>query len=294
MPLVYFPHELNNISLNDEFLEEVKNAYPRCKECEEIINKIKETPDKYDKQDIYLREGLLFCNDRIWIPDIKTIKQEIYENYHDKITAGHPGAEKTYSAIARNYYWPNMVKQIKDYVRKCIDCQTNKARSQRPFGQLENLPIPKQPWKSISIDYITGLPVSSTHKYDAILVVVDRLSKMAHFIPTHKTVTAVETANLFLQNIFRLHGLPKEIISDRDTNFTSIFWTHLMKKLDIERKLTTAFHLQANGQVERINRILVIYECTQRNTTNGANYSTQQNLLTTTRYPNQLDSHLFT
>jgi hypothetical protein len=142
---------------------------------------------------------------RLCIPDIPYRNTIIHEN-HDLPIAGHPGFVQTYSKIARSYYWPGMSKDIRKHVKECDACQRTKSSNQPPVGELQPLPIPRRPWQSIGMDYLGPVPVSKTGN-DMILLAVDRLTKMAHFIPTTTKVTAKETAELFLRYIFLYHGL---------------------------------------------------------------------------------------
>ncbi len=163
--------------------------------------------------------------------------------------------------ISRDFWWPQMWKTVKDYVTTCDTCSRSKIPRHRPYGLLQPLPIPETPWTSISMDFIVDLPPSKT--FDSIFVVVDRLTKIAHFIPCHKTVTGEETARLFIDNVYRLHGLPNDIISDRGTQFTSKFWQSLFKILGVDIKLSSAYHPQTDGQTERVNQVLEQYlRCT--------------------------------
>src|SRR5579875_2628384 len=117
--------------------------------------------------------------------------------------------------IFRDFWWPQMWKTVKDYVTTCDTCSRSKIPHHRPYGLLQPLLIPETPWTSISMDFIVNLSPSKT--FNSIFVVVDRLTKMTHFIPCHKTVTDEETTRLFIDNVYRFHGLPNDIISDRGT-----------------------------------------------------------------------------
>ena len=184
-------------------------------------------------------------------------KLDILKKRHDSPTAGHFGEMKTYDLVARDFYWPRMRKYVKDFVKTCENCQRNKTPRDKKHGLLKPLPIPEQPWKSISMDFVVKLPVSDN--FDSICVVVDRLSKQAHFIPCNETITAAELSELFIINIFKLHGLPDDIVSDRGPQFRSHFWNSLCTLLDIDLKLSTAGHPETDGQTERIIQILEQY-----------------------------------
>ena len=134
----------------------------------------------------------------------------------------------TQSLISQYYKWPGLATAVEAYVRSCDTCARNKVVRHAPFGLLTPLPIPARPWSSVSLDWITDLPPS--HYHNAILVVVDRLTKMAIFIPTTKSMSAADVAALFLREVVRVHGLPESLVSDRDTIFTSHFWRRLIEQ----------------------------------------------------------------
>eukprot|EP00253_Pinus_taeda_P009047 PITA_09047 len=148
-----------------------------------------------------------------------------------------------------------MKKNIVEYLSQCLECQQIKAEHQHPPGLLQPLPVPEWKWEFISMDFITGLPKTKRNN-DSIFVVVDKLSKAAHFIPVQSTYRAAQIAHIFMQNIFRLHGLLKNIISDRDVKFTSAFWKTLFAKLGTQLNFSTAYHPQTDGQMERVNQMV--------------------------------------
>ena len=150
-----------------------------------------------------------------------------------------------------------MWKSVKEFVTTCDICFCSKIPRHRPYGLLRPLKIPKKPWTSISMDFIVDLPPSK--EFDSIFVVVDRLTKMTHFVSCNKTVTGEEIARLFIDNVYKYHGLPDDIISDRRTQFTSKFWQSLFKILQVEIKLSSAYHPQTDGQTERVNQVLEQY-----------------------------------
>jgi hypothetical protein len=199
---------------------------------------------------IYLRTG-----HRLAIPSDKRLRTHILREHHDIDIAGHLGIDKTTEAIMRNFYWPKMGKDIRRYIQTCDTCQRNKPSNQTPAGLLQPLPTPGKRWEEITMDFIVQLPLTR-QEHDAIVVFVDRLSKRAHFIPMHTSATAPEVAKIFFNTIFRNHGLPKVIISDRDPKFTSRFWQTVFKHLGTKTAMSTAFHPQTDGQTERMNRTL--------------------------------------
>jgi hypothetical protein len=187
----------------------------------------------------------------------KSLKLEILNLCHDSVQAGHPGYRKTFELISQNYWWSTYRRDIKSYVESCEICSRAKSIRKKPAGLLNPLPNPQRPWYSISMDLITDLP--RVDNYDSILVVVDRFTKMAHFIPCLKTLTSGQLADLFLNNIVRLHGIPKDIVSDRGSIFVSQFWSLLMKNLQISQNISSAYHPQTDGQTERVNQCLEQY-----------------------------------
>src|SRR5690606_21533840 len=176
---------------------------------------------------------------------------------HDSKLAGHFGQHKTLELIRRNFYWPKMEEMVEHYVSTCDNCQRNKTTRHKRFGLLHPLETPYAPWDSISMDFIVQLPQSAGHTQ--IWVVVDRFTKMARFIALPTKCKAPDLAKLFLKEIFRFHGLPLDIVSDRDSRFTSNFWKELMDLLEIKRNMSTAFHPQSDGQTERVNQTLEAY-----------------------------------
>ena len=192
--------------------------------------------------------------ERLCVPKGKIRKQILYDN-HDSITAGHVGYLRTYDLIHRYYYWPSMIKEIKNYVIRCHQCQINKTNNSKTQGMLQPLQIPKCKWEQISMDFITGLN-KTKNGFDSIYVVIDYLSKRGHFIPCTINITGTEVAKLFINNIYKLHGLPKVIISDRDPRFIGNFWSSLMANLGVKLAFSSANHAQTDGQTERTNRTL--------------------------------------
>jgi hypothetical protein len=192
---------------------------------------------------------------RVYVPSMPALKKGLVRSIHEPPIRGHMGHHKTLKAVGLVYYWPGMSEDVLEHVRSCDSCQRNKGRAGKTPGLLQPLPVPEEPWASVSMDFITQLP-KTAGGHDAILVIVDRLTKMARFVPTTTDVGAKGTATLFLKEVFRLFGMPVEIISDRDPRFTGKFFTELCRLLDVKQCLSTAYHPQSDGQTERMNRIL--------------------------------------
>jgi hypothetical protein len=207
------------------------------------------------------RRGLLYFKGRIVVPLQKSLLQELLYIYHDDQFSGHWGIDKTKELIERKFYWPGLATDVREYVLSCQTCQNIAIPRHKPYSKLESLPIPEGPWKEVSLDFITQLPSSyiGTKEYDAILVIVDRYTKFAKFIPTTTDITAAEFAALFHDNIELQYGSPRGIVSDRDTRITSKFWAEVCAYSLIKRRMSTAFHPQTDRQTEILNRILENY-----------------------------------
>ena len=203
------------------------------------------------------QDGLLRHNAHFFVPSTDNLRLLLTKEHHDSLLAGHPGRRKTLQLLQRHYWWPAMKTFVNDYVDTCDLCCRTKARRHQPYGELKSLPIPPYPWSSISMDLIEFLPTSDG--YNSILVVVDRLTKMAIFIPTTTNLDAEELAQLYITHVFSKHGLPQSIVSDRGSEFTSRFWRAFTTLLRIDLHLSTAFHPETDGQTERVNQVLEQY-----------------------------------
>ncbi|OUM56089.1 hypothetical protein BVG19_g5782 [[Candida] boidinii] len=199
---------------------------------------------------------LYFDDSRICIPHIPNVKEKVLHLCHDIPMSGHFSADKTYIAVAKSFYWKGMKKYIFNYVRTCDVCQRIKSSTVSPNGLFSPLPIPVGRWTHITMDFVTGIPTTVGPRYDAILVVVDRFSKRARFIPTHKSCSSMDTALLYLRFIFSQHGVPRHITSDKDIKFMSHFWRQIHLSLGTELIFTTTNHPQADGQSERTIKVV--------------------------------------
>ena len=186
--------------------------------------------------------------------DDSAVQVEILSSRHDGQSAGHFGFRKTLELIQRDYTWPNIRKDVRDYILSCPLCSRAKVPRNRTIGLLQPLETPRRPWAHISLDFITDLPLSEGS--DAILVIVDSLTKMAHFIPCNKSCSSADLAKTFIPNVFRLHGIPDKIVSDRGPQFISKMWKRFCELAGIKTALSTAFHPQTDGQTERVNQTL--------------------------------------
>jgi Integrase zinc binding domain len=201
-----------------------------------------------------VRGGMLHKDGKLCVP-IWKLPQTLMHDAHGRIVAGHLGIEKTIASIRKRFEWGGMSKDVAEYVRSCDRCQRNKPAPSNPIGFLQSLEVPGRNWEHVTIEFIMDLPKSKAG-HDAILVAVDKLSKAMTLIPTKSTVSAQQFAQLFLKDVYRLHGLPRKIISDRDVRFTGKFWQELHRLVQTKLAMSSSFHSQTDGQTERANRTL--------------------------------------
>uniref|UniRef100_A0AAV1TI84 Integrase catalytic domain-containing protein n=1 Tax=Peronospora matthiolae TaxID=2874970 RepID=A0AAV1TI84_9STRA len=207
-----------------------------------------------------IRNGLMYYTavsgdtPRVVIPDDTDLRLRIMFEYHDAPIGGYRGREKAYVTVSRDFYWPRQYQFVRKYVRACEVCQRVKS-SPSLRAPLHPLPVPAECWESISMDFVFGLPKDARGN-TGILVFVDRFSKMVHLVAVPETITASGCACVFIDTIFRLHGLPRELVSDRDPRFTADFWRSVFKSLGTRLKMSTSDHPESDGQTERANRVL--------------------------------------
>lgn len=250
------------ISISESEVQRFMKAYSNDPHFTDVLNKLRDEHDALNppyKQYKVGDNGLLyFCRDdnyKLCVP--KDLQLEIVAEIHDSLVeSAHAGYHRTYNKVASVYYWPKMVQTIKQYVRTCDICQKAKPRRHGQRGFLKSIPIPSQPFEVVTMDFIMDLPVSNG--YNAILTIVDKLTKYAHFIPCNTTIGEGGTAKLFHDHIWSKYGLPRQVITDRDARWTGSFWEHLTSLIGIQRSLTTAYHPQADGQSEIMNQTLEI------------------------------------
>jgi hypothetical protein len=232
-------------------LDDIKAAATRDSVYQQMLAKPQPRDDG-----LTVGEGLLWtCEGLLYIPTDPTLQQLLIRQVHDSPTGGHMGLRKTMARLTSTCWWPGMKAMIADYVRGCITCAATKPLLQKPAGTLRPLPIPDKPWRVITIDFVGPLPRTADY-FNYVLVVQDKFSKMAHFIPTTTNVTAEETAKLLLENVVRLHGLPEAIISDRGHEFTAHLFQQLWTAFGTDLRLSTAYHPQSDGGTERLIREL--------------------------------------
>ena len=257
------PSNLADVNMpNDLYFRRIVELLPQdflFKEFRMYEKSHSDIPQNYSRifPHLKIKYNALFFKEFLYVPDDTSLKNDLCFSAHDSPVGGHFGQEKTYRLLSRKFWFPKMRDYVIDYVSHCDTCQRIKDSRHSPYGLLQPLPIPEGPWKSVSMDFIVKLPLS--YGFDSILVVVDRFSKMAHFIACNEAISSLGLALLYFNNVFKLHGLPHEIISDRGPVFVSKFWTELLKVLGTKAKHSSAFHPQTDGQTERVNSVLEQY-----------------------------------
>jgi len=236
-----------------------------CQQGDAFVQKMKEALVANSRQDAGKvkgwridSKGILRRYNCVFIPSGTALRDEILMKVHDDPLAGHFGSERTLRLLSRDFYWPEMSQSVREYVDTCDVCQRTKVKRHRPYGELVSLPVPNKPWQEITMDFVTDLPPSRGEDgvYDSILVILDRYTKMARYLPCRKSINAEQLANLLVNRLFLEFGTPEGIVSDRGTVFTSQFWSTTCFLLKIKRRLSTAFHPQTDGQTERQNQTL--------------------------------------
>jgi IS30 family transposase len=183
------------------------------------------------------------------------MKELILREAHDSAYSIHPDSTKMYKDLNNRYLWYGMKQDVVEYVDLCDTCQRVKAKHQRSARLLQPLKIPEWKWEEIRMDFIVRLPRTQVG-YDSIWVIVDRLTKVAHLIPVKTTYSGAKLVELWMSRTMCLHGVPKKIMSDRGSQFTSKFWEKLHESMDTKLNFSSAYHPQTDGQTERTNQIL--------------------------------------
>jgi len=208
-------------------------------------------------QDWNYKNGLFLHKGLVYVPDNENVRRKIVQQFHDNIM-GHPGQWKTVELITREYWWPGITEFIKVYIKGCATCQTTKIKPPVKVPLKPN-EIPSGIWETITMDFIVDLPVSNG--YDSILTVVNRHSKAIILAPCHKTITAEQTSQLLIDYVWKCTGFLLTIILDQGPQFAAHVIQELWRKLGIKQKLSTAFHLQTDGESERVNQEIKQYLC---------------------------------
>nr|KAJ0200734.1 hypothetical protein LSAT_V11C600310350 [Lactuca sativa] len=228
-------------------LERIKEAQveglkEERQKCERIVGRV--ASFDYDSR------GLLTLHGRVWVPYWGGVRKVLMDEAHKSRFSIHRGATKMYRDLRPDYWWPCMKRDVAWYVERCLTCRKVKAEHQRPHGKMQPLDIPVWKWEDITMDFVTKLP-RTARGVDSIWVVVDRLTKSAHFIPIQESISAEKLADIYVREIVARHGVLVSVVSDRDVRFTSRFWKRFHDEMGTRLHFSTAFHPQTDGQCER-------------------------------------------
>ena len=210
--------------------------------------------DALEGWSIHVNGGIYFLN-RLFVLDDAQLREEVMREAHHSRFTVYPDETKMNHDLRHQFWWHGMKRDVASSVSKCLTCQQVKVEHQRPAGLLQLLPVAEWKWDHVTMDFVTGLPKTHQGK-DGVWVVVDRLTKLAHFLAIRTTASILSLSKLYVREIVRLHGVPLSIVSDRDSRFTSRFWQSLQKALGTELRLSTTFHPQTDRQSERVIQIL--------------------------------------
>lgn len=237
------------------WLQEVLNSYAVDVAAQLLLQKLAVDPQA--EPPYSLSNGLIKYKGKIWIGANAGLQTKLIEAFHSSPIGGHSGMQASYQRVKKLFHWTGIKQAVANFVQQCQTCQQAKHEHCKYPGLLSPLKVPEGAWEEVSLDFIEGLPKSNG--FTVILVVVDRYTKYSHFIPVKHPYTAATIAELFLNNIVKLHSMPVTITSDRDPVFTSKFWTELFKLWGTKLQMSTAYHPQTDGQTERVNQCLEMY-----------------------------------
>jgi hypothetical protein len=198
-----------------------------------------------------VNDEILMYRGIIYVPNSQELKNMILRELHNVLYVRHPGYQKTIAVVKSQYYWPGMKKEVVDFIPRCLECQKVKAEHRHPASFLQTLPILEWKWEVVIMYFITKLPITNK-QHDSIMVVVDKLTKDAHFIPVKLTRKAANIVDVYMREIARLNGIPKTIVPDRDPKFISKIWNGCGTNLNF----STTYHLESDGKTERVNQVI--------------------------------------
>jgi hypothetical protein len=247
----------------------MRGAYPSDPDFAKIYINLQKPAEDLSEEDksmcrnFLMSDGLVYYTDkhrnqyRLCVPrnEGNGLRLTLLYEAHDNVL--HGGRDKTYDRLASKYWWPTIARDVRNYCGSCGACKRNASIQKRPDGSREAHEIPEGRWDIIHADWITDLPETQLG-HDAILVVHDRVTKYAYFIPAKKNDTAEDTANRLFAQVFCVHGLPRTLVSDRDKLFTAKFFAQLMKILDVKQSMGTSYQHDFNGAAERLNRTVEV------------------------------------
>ena len=234
----------NKVREESRILKEIRRIETREKEVIQALERNNSTTWEED--------GLVYMEGRIYVPNNKKVKEEILRENHDSVDVGHLEQQRMLELLKRNYWWPGLKEDVKRYVQGCFKYQQNKVLHQRKACELHLLEIPQGPWQEISIDIIGPLPTSNG--MDAIVVIVNWFMKIIRLKATTTNISSEGIVKIYRDDIWKLHGIPRKILSDRGPQFASKFMEEFTRALETKKQLSTAYHPQTDGQTERINQ----------------------------------------
>lgn len=237
------------------WMEQIQESYVGDEDLQQII--VATSIMKGGPQEYYMCQGLLQYKGKWVIGKNGTLRRQIFEELHNNSIGGHSGNRATYNRISEYFQWSTLRQDVGRWVRECGICQQVKGETVKSPGLLQPLNIPQEPWRDIAMDFITGLPKSKG--FEVIWVVIDRFSRYGHFVALSHPISAKSLAQVFFEQIYRLHGLPSTIVSDRDSIFLSEFWQTLFKIAGTRLNMSSAYHPQSDGSTERVNQCLEQY-----------------------------------
>lgn len=250
------PHNIQALNVVvPEWITQVLASYNLDDKCKLLLTKL--SVNAQAQPPFSLQGGLLRYKDRLYIGKDLVLQHQLMETFHASPLGGHSGERGTYHRLKLIFYWPGMKSAVINFIKECPVCQKNKTEHVHIPGLLQPLPIPELAWTHITMDFIEGLPKSDNK--DVIWVIVDRLTKYAHFIALSHPFTSEHIVDLFKTHFYRLHGLPTVIISDRDRLFTSNTWKQVFNAAGVKLNFSSAYHPQTDGQSERVNQCLETY-----------------------------------
>lgn len=207
--------------------------------------------------DFSLVQGFIKQKNRIWLDHSVQMQSQVMHALHASPVGGHSGALATYMRIRKLFSWSHLKRSVQEFVANCTTCQQAKTEKVAYPGLLQPLVVPDYAWHTVTMDFIEGLPQSA--HYDCILVVVDKFSKYAHFLKLSRPLSALKVAKIYMEHVYKLHGMPIAIVSDRDKNFTSQLWQELFRLSGTELRMSSSYHPQSDGQTERVNQSVEAY-----------------------------------
>lgn len=260
--LLYHKHYTMKIESAQDIAELCRKHYTIDDTWKPVIESLRKGENAKFKT-LHFKNGLIYKEQdnelKLIVPNIPDVRDRILFEYHDQPQYGHPGIMRTESSIRKSYWWPKLRNTVKQYIKTCETCQRTKARQSKPPGLLRQHTIPEGRWEEVSMDFITNLPDTIDKGFSSIWTIVCRLTKRLHLILVKDTTKSEELVYLWFNNYVNLHGMPKTIICDRDSRFTSAIWSRMMSSNNIQVKMSCGYRSETAGQAERIHRFIEDY-----------------------------------